>query len=96
MNRRRVVGVALCCGLPAAMMLLSLEQVLLARGVLNTKDLPPIVGEEPGTVRDYLLNVWHWDVAILLLFAISLPCLVAGIRLLGKPSAKPAASEDAA
>lgn len=89
MNRRRVLGVALCAGLPVAVGLINLEQSLLARGVLNTKDLPPIVGNETGSVRDYLLNAWYWDGAILLLFVLSLPCLVVGVWILVKPFAKP-------
>lgn len=90
MNQRRVLGAALCCGLPTVLILIALEQVLLERGLLNTKDLPPIVGNEPGTLRDYLLNVWHWDGAIFLLFLLSLPCLFIGIRILVKASPKPA------
>lgn len=71
-------------------MLVALERLLLNRGVLNTKDLPPIVGQDPGTFRDYLLNMWHWDGAIGLLFVLSLPCLFVGIQLLVKASPKPA------
>ena len=71
-------------------MLSFLEQVLLERGVLNTKDLPPIVGNDPGTLRDHLLNVWHWDGALFLLFVLSLPCLLIGIRILVTAPPKPA------
>lgn len=90
MNRRRVLGAVLCCGLPAALILSELEQVLLERGVLNRKDLPPIVGNEPGNLGDYLLNVWHWDGAIFVLIVLSFPCLFLGIRMLVKASTKPA------
>lgn len=70
--------------LPAALGLVGLEQALLARSVLNTKDLARLVGTESGTPLEYLLNVWNWDGAILLLFAVSLPCLVLGIQILAR------------
>jgi hypothetical protein len=71
--------------LPVAIGLIELEQELLERRVLNTKVLPPIVGDDVGTVRDYLLNVWHWDAAIFLLFLLSVPGLGVGIWLLARP-----------
>lgn len=82
MSRRTVAGIALCCVLPATLVMIPVEQGLLARGVLNTKDLAPVVGNERGTVLDYVLNVWHWDGAILALFLLSVPSSVVGIWLI--------------
>jgi hypothetical protein len=50
----------------------ALEELLLRNGVLNTKDLPPFVGNEPGTITDYLLNAWHWDAISLGLFGLGI------------------------
>ncbi len=95
MNQRRVLGVVLCCVLPAALAFTDLEQVLLERGFLNRKDLPPVVGNEPGDLGDHLLNVWWWDAASFLLFVISFPCLFLGIRMLARASTEPATSAGA-
>jgi hypothetical protein len=88
-------GILLCCALPAAVALSFVEQDLHARGILNNKDLPPIVGNEQGTVRDYLLNAWHWDGAIFLLFVISIPSLALGIWLLARRMPVPSSSSRA-
>lgn len=82
MSRRTGAGLALCCLFPATLWMISVEQGLLARGVLNTKDLAPFVGNEHGTVRDYLLNVWYWDGAVLALLLLSVPSGVVGIWLI--------------
>lgn len=81
-RRPAVRGLVLCSGLPLALLLMALEQRLLANGTLNTKDLPPIVGNEQGTLGEYLLNVWHWDAAIFGLLLVSIPCLWFGVRSL--------------
>lgn len=95
MNRHRVFGVLLCCALPTAVALSFVEQDLHARGILNNRDLPPIVGNEHGTVRDYLLNAWYWDGAIFLLSVISLPSLALGIWLLVRRVPVPSSSSRA-
>ena len=59
-----------------------IEQQLLDAGVLNKKDLPPFVGQESGTVSDYLLNVWHWDAMLVLIMVAAIPCLVIGVWIL--------------
>lgn len=82
MSRRTVAGIALCCLLPASLVMIPVEQGLLARGVLDTRDLAPWVGNERGTFLDHVLNVWHWDAAIFALFLLSLPCSVWGIWLI--------------
>lgn len=92
MNLRRVLGIVLCGLLPLAIGLSWLEGELLERGVLNKKDLPPIVGNETGTVREFLLNVWHWDAAIFLLLVLSLPSLALGIWILTRSAPSAGAS----
>lgn len=79
-RRRRVVrGLVFCSVLPLALLLMALEQRLLANGTLNNKDLTPIVGNEQGSLGEYLLNVWHWDAAIFGLMLVSIPCLCFGV-----------------
>ena len=41
-----------------------LEDFLLKRGVLNTKDC---VADQPCTFSERLTNIWHWDGALLFL-----------------------------
>lgn len=60
------------------------QSQLLDAGIINTKDMAPLVGNETGTIAEYLLNVWHWDAVILLLFLASIPNTVIGIWLLHK------------
>jgi hypothetical protein len=62
--------------------MIQVEQGLLASGVLNTKDLAPFVGNEPGTVLDDVLNLWHWDGALLAFFLWSVPSSVVGIWMI--------------
>ncbi len=78
---RKLAGIILCSVAPAWLVLSMLEPRLLASGVLNKKDMPPFVGNETGTVSEYLLNVWHWDGMLLLLMVAALPCLVLGVLL---------------
>ena len=79
---RKLIGIILCSVAPAWLVLSVLQPRLLESGVLNTKDMPPFVGNETGTVSEYLLNVWHWDGMLLLLMVAALPCLVFGVLLL--------------
>lgn len=68
-----------------------LEELLLRAGVLNTKDLPPFAGNEPGAIADYFLNVWHWDAVCIGLFGLGcvsffvLLCSWAGQSLSSNP-----------
>lgn len=78
----KIFGIALCSVAPTWFALSILEHWLLDSGVLNTKDMPPFVGNDGGTLSEYLLNVWHWDGAILLLMIAAVPCLVLGVLLL--------------
>ena len=79
---RKFTGIVLCSVAPAWIVLLILQERLLLAGVLNKKDMPPFVGNETGTVSEYLLNVWHWDAMLLLLMLAALPCLIFGILIL--------------
>lgn len=82
---RIVVGILLCLVPLLAFVFGLLEDRLLHAGVLNTLDLAPVVGDETGTTSDYLLNVWHWDAASLLLFFAALPSMAVGLALLTRP-----------
>ncbi len=84
---RKFIGIVLCSVAPGWIALSALQQHLLHAGILNTKDMPPIVGQEIGTVAEYLLNVWHWDAMLLLLMIAMLPCLVVGILILRRGTA---------
>jgi len=55
---------------------LFVRSVLESAGLLSTKDLPPFVGHEVGSISDYVLNVWHWDVATFLLGVTSIACVL--------------------
>lgn len=79
---RKLFGIVLCSVGPGWVVLSILEERLLAAGVLNTKDMPPLVGDETGPVAEYLLNVWHWDAMLLLLMIAALPCLIFGALIL--------------
>jgi hypothetical protein len=69
----KIVGIALCAVAPTSFALTILEDWLLGSGVLNTKDMPPFVGDDGGTLSEYLLNVWHWDGAVFLLMIAAVP-----------------------
>ena len=69
------------------LMLYSFEGRLLKAGALNTKDLPPVVGAESGTVSEYLLNIWHWDFAIAGLGLLLVPLAVLAYFEFAKPAA---------
>jgi hypothetical protein len=73
---RKLIGILLCSVAPGWLVLVGLEQRLLKSGVLNTKDLPPFVGQDSGTVSEYLLNV------LLILMIAALPSLALGVMLL--------------
>jgi hypothetical protein len=80
--RRRVgLALALCAMLPATCAMSALEDHLLKSGALNKRDLPPI-GNDEGTLGDYLLNVWMWDGAIFLSILVALPAFAIGVWLL--------------
>jgi hypothetical protein len=78
----KYIGIFLCAIAPAWVVLSILEGRLLKSGVLNTKDMPPFVGNETGTISEYLLNVWHWDGMLLVLMIAAIPSLVFGVLLL--------------
>jgi hypothetical protein len=71
---------------PLWLVMSGLESELLNAGMINTKDMAPLFGNETGTFSDYLLNVWHWDTAIILLFIATIPNTVFAIWLLRKRS----------
>ncbi len=75
--------------------MIQVERGLLARGIINTKDLAPFVGNERGTFRDHVLNVWHWDGAILVLFLLSAPSSMLGIWLIATRRRRAASSPPA-
>ena len=65
----KLVGIGLLSvPLPTLLLFLSLEERLRKSGFLNTHDFF-FFGNETGTLRDYLANVWYWDAfgAVLLL-----------------------------
>ena len=66
---------------PFWLLMLAIESRLLDAGIINTKDLWPVIGNETGTISDYLLNVWHWDGVILLLFLAIVPNMIFGTWL---------------
>ena len=85
-RKRYIWGLALC-SIALAIVLLKpllwdLEENLLAKGVINKKKLWPIIGDERGSIGDYMLNIWHWDGAIFLLGMASLLCYSLGLWLL--------------
>lgn len=59
-----------------------LQQALHGAKILNNKDLPPFVGEEHGSMAEYLLNVWHWDAVGFALILIALPSFITLVGLL--------------
>ena len=69
---------------PLWLVMHGLQSNLLNASIINTKDLAPLVGNENGTFTEYLLNVWHWDAAIFLLFIATMPNTVFAIWLLRK------------
>ncbi len=58
-----------------------LERLLLARGVLNKRDLG-FVGGEQGTIWEYVTNVWHWDAFGGILFLITGFLVLSGLCML--------------
>ena len=50
-----------------------LYPIFLERGIINTKDLPPWIGSESGTLLEYVMNVWHLDIAGFFLFVLLIP-----------------------
>ena len=86
---RKTIGIALCCVLPMFFAVVLVGQDLDRRGILNNKDLPPFVGDEDGTLSEYVFNVWHWDAAALLLMLAALPALALGAWLLLVPGRPP-------
>lgn len=90
---RMAVGVLLCLVPLLAITITLLTDRLLKAGVLNTMDMAPVVGNQTGTVSEYLLNIWHWDAAGFLLLAAALPSVVAGITLLTWPKFGPWSQE---
>ena len=56
---------------------LAAEEALLKAHLLNTKDLAGI-GSETGTVVEYLMNVWYWDLFGGLLAGITILCYLIG------------------
>jgi hypothetical protein len=76
-STRQKIRVALAIGMLLWLPFGTLEEVLLKAGVLNTKDLPPFVGNEPGSLKEYALNVWHWDAMTLLLGVLGAGCFLA-------------------
>lgn len=79
---RKFIAAALCSMPLAAILLFLLEQTLLDAGILNMKDLYPLVGGETGTISEYFLNVWHYDAVAFLSLLASLPCVVVGVLML--------------
>jgi hypothetical protein len=67
---------------PLWLVMSGLQSQLLDEGIINTKDLAPLIGTETGTFAEYLLNVWHWDAAILVLFAATIPNTLIAVWLL--------------
>ena len=76
------IAYLMLASIPSCIGLQSLKTSLLKSKVLNTKDLPPLVGNESGTVSEYLLNIWHWDAVTFLLGLVCIPCTIFGIVLL--------------
>lgn len=79
-RRSRCLFVFLCFGCPLLVWIAFgyLNEILLARGVLNKKDL----WAEGGTFWEYLTNAWNWyGVEMLLLLAIPLMALAGIVSL---------------
>jgi hypothetical protein len=77
----RLIGALLCLMIPAWVALSVLQFQLESAGVLNKKDLAPLVGDETGSFSEYVLNVWHWDAVNGLLMLASVPCFFIGVYL---------------
>lgn len=74
--------VGLVCPIAVSWGFCALEDYLLTRRLLNTRDLG-FVGGEKGTVFEYLTNVWYWDAAgMVLLLAAWASCIVTAAALL--------------
>jgi hypothetical protein len=87
-RRRFARGVAILLLLtgPFWFVMSGLQTKLLKAGLINTKDMAPFFGNETGTFTEYMLNVWHWDVGIFLLFMATIPNTLFAIWLLCKRS----------
>jgi hypothetical protein len=83
---RRFIGALLFLVTPAWLALTLLTERLFKAGILNNKDLSPLVGDETGSLTEYLLNVWHWDAATGLLMLASVPCFFIGVFLFASKS----------
>ena len=75
---------------PAAFILWALQDRLLSAGILNTKDLRGVAGAEHGSISEYLLNVWCWDGALLVLWVLAVPGFFVSLWLLELRSPAPA------
>ena len=67
--------------LPVFFLFLSIEERLRETGSLNTRDLQ-LIGNETGTLRDYLTNVWYWDALGVMLLALVPAGFTVGLWLL--------------
>jgi hypothetical protein len=67
---------------PMSLAMSGVQSKLLGAGIINTKDLSPLVGNETGTLSEYLLNVWHWDAVIFVLYLATIPSVVVAVWLL--------------
>lgn len=81
---RKAIAILLVSLAPAALLLGGLQDRLLSARILNTKDLQGVAGMEHGSVADYLLNVWCWDGALLLLWIMAVPSFFCGLWLLSR------------
>lgn len=67
---------------PVAVAMAGLSDKLREARIINTRDLAPLAGNETGTLSEVLLNVWHWDAAIVLLMIATIPNTIIGSILL--------------
>lgn len=78
----RNVAILLLLTGPLSLAMSGVQSKLLGAGIINTKDLSPLVGNETGTLAEYLLNVWHWDAMIFVLYLATIPSVVVAVWLL--------------
>lgn len=78
---RKLFGISLCSAPFLWSCLWMIEERLLKAGILNKKDMT-FVGNETGSVWEYLTDVWHWDAALMLLFLVAALCPIIGIVIL--------------
>jgi hypothetical protein len=80
-KRRWPLGIG-CLAAPALVIgLAQVEQWLLKHGILNTIDFPP-VGDNTGTMYEYLTNIWYWDAALMCLLLLSILTAAQGVTIL--------------